>query len=124
MILWLEGCGFSLIVAFAWLTEIFHLPHFLFSDPPVINFYRALARTIVVVCVWVAVHLATRKLLIRLHHLEEFLRICSWCKKINHDGQWVTMEEYFGSALTTKTTHGICPQCEPLLGKSPGRDRT
>jgi hypothetical protein len=123
MILWIEGYGFSLIIAFAWLTEILHLPHFLFSEPAVMNLNRALARTVVVLCVWFTVNLATRRLLKRLHHLEEFLRICSWCRKIDHDGKWVTMEEYFGSAFTTKTTHGICPECSPVLEKSDGRDK-
>jgi hypothetical protein len=123
MILWIEGFGFSMIIALIWLTEILHLPHFLFSEPATVNLARALLRTFVVLCVWLAVHLATRRLLARLHHLEEFLRICSWCKKIDHDGEWMTMEEYFGSALTTKTTHGICPQCSPVLERSTGRGR-
>lgn len=61
--------------------------------------------------VWASVHLATRRLLKRLHHLEEFLRICGWCRKVCHDGEWLEMEKYFRSKFATKTSHGMCPEC-------------
>jgi hypothetical protein len=108
-ILWIEGFGFGLLILFAWLTEILHAPHFLFAEPAVFNLGRPVMRSLVIVCVWLAVHLATRRLLKRLHHLEEYLLICAWCRRIGHEGEWRTMEEYFGSA--TKTTHGMCPEC-------------
>jgi len=47
----------------------------------------------------------------RLHQLEEFLLVCSWCRKVGHEGKWLTMEEYFGSKFATETSHGICPEC-------------
>jgi hypothetical protein len=122
-ILWVEGFGFSLIIVFAWLTEILQLPHLFFAEPAASNWSRALLRTCVVLGVWLAVHIYTRRLLQRLHQLEEFLRICSWCRKIEHDGQWVTMEEFFGSELATKMTHGICPQCTPALEKTDRREK-
>ena len=52
-----------------------------------------------------------RRLLRRLHHLEEFVLVCSWCRKVGHGGEWLTMEEYFGSKFDTHTTHGVCPAC-------------
>jgi hypothetical protein len=110
-ILWVEGVGFGLLVLFAWLTEIMHLPQVLFADSSNFNLGRALLRTAVILVVWIAVHLSTRRLLQRLHHLEEFLKVCSWCRKIGHEGEWMTMEDYFGSELATKTSHGICPDC-------------
>jgi hypothetical protein len=110
-ILWIEGFAFGLIIVLGWLTEILRVPHFLFSEPAIINWGRPLLKTAVVLSVWGAVHLATRQLLKRLHHLEEYLRICAWCRKLSHDGEWMTMEEYFGSAFATKTSHGVCPQC-------------
>ena len=70
-----------------------------------------LVRTGVIVAIWVWVHFTTRRLLRRLHELEEFLRICSWCRKLEHNGQWLTIEEFFGSRLATETSHGICPTC-------------
>lgn len=106
-----EAIGFSLIIVLSWLTEVLHLPHFLFSEPAAFNLERALLRTVVVAIIWVWVHLATKKILARLHHLEEFLLVCSWCRKVGHEGEWLTMEDYFGSKFHTETSHGICPEC-------------
>jgi hypothetical protein len=65
----------------------------------------------VISLIWVWVHLATRRLLKRLHYLEEFLRVCSWCHKVCHEGEWLTMEKYFNSKFATQTSHGMCPEC-------------
>jgi hypothetical protein len=106
-----EAIGFSAIIVLSWATEFFRLPHLLFDESPSFNWYRAVLRTIVVLLIWLWVHLATKRLLKRLHHLEEFLLVCSWCRKVGHDGDWLTMEEYFGSKFDTQTSHGICPEC-------------
>jgi hypothetical protein len=117
-ILWIEGFAFGLIILLGWLTEILRVPHFLFAEPAVANWGRPLLKTLVVVSVWTAVHIATRRLLNRLHHLEEYLRICAWCRKMDHEGEWMTIEDYFGSAFATKTSHGVCPECSRNLEKS------
>jgi hypothetical protein len=110
-ILWVEGFGFSFIIALSWLTELMRLPHFVFGEPFTPNWHRAMLRTVVVGLVWAWVHVATKRLLRRLHHLEEFLRICGWCRKVCHGGEWLTMEEYFNSKFSTQTSHGMCPEC-------------
>jgi hypothetical protein len=116
-----EAIGFSAIIALSWLTELMRLPHLLFEEPFSPNWQRALLRTVVVLAVWVWVYIGTRQLLQRLHYLEDFLLICSWCRKIGHEGEWVTMEKYFGSQFRTRTTHGMCPECAAtmLAGISP-----
>lgn len=110
-ILWIEGGGFSFLILCVWLGEWLQVPHYVFAEPSGGGWMRPVARTLILLGVWLAVHLATRRLLRRLHHLEEYLRICAWCRKIGHDGAWMTTEEYFGSTFTTKTTHGMCPEC-------------
>lgn len=110
-ILWVEGIGFGMIIALIWVTEYLQVPHLLFAEEAHVLWQRALYRSASVVVVWLAVHLATRRLLQRLHQLEEFLLICAWCRKIGHNNAWVSMEEYFGSTLFMRTTHGICPEC-------------
>ncbi len=110
-ILWIEAFGFSLIITLSWLTEMIRLPHLIFGESFVPNWDRAILRSVVVVAIWVWVHLATQRLLKRLHYLEEFLRVCSWCRKVCHDGKWLTMEEYFNSKFATQTSHGMCPEC-------------
>jgi hypothetical protein len=110
-ILWNEAIGFSLMIVLSWLTEALHIPHLIFGEPFASNWDRALLRTVVILFIWAWVHWITRRLLARLHDLEEFLRICSWCRKVCDNDKWVTMEEYFNSKFATHTSHGMCPDC-------------
>jgi hypothetical protein len=103
--------GFSLILLINWAAEIVRLPHLLYDDPAGFNWFRVLLRTAVIAGVWAWVYFTTRTLTRRLHHLEEFLLVCSWCRKVGQDGRWLTMEQYFGSNFDTQTSHGICPEC-------------
>jgi len=99
------------MIALTWLAELFRIPHLIFGESFTPNWHRALLRTIVILLIWGWVHVVTRQLLKRLHHLKEFLRICSWCRKVCHDDEWLTMEDYFSSKFATKTSHGMCPEC-------------
>ncbi len=106
-----EALGFSLILLLVWLTELIGLPHLWFGEPAGFVWTRAIFRTAVVLAIWLWVHYSNRRLVQRLHRLEEFLLVCSWCRKVGHEGRWLTMEDYFDSHLNTETSHGICPTC-------------
>src|ERR1700761_6500224 len=110
-ILWVEAIAFSLLIGLSWLTEAIRLPHLLYGEDFHPNWTRAFLRMLVIVLIWAWVYLATRQLLKRLHYLEEFVRVCSWCRNVCHDGQWLAMEKFFDSKFDTKTTHGMCPAC-------------
>lgn len=103
--------GFGSFIAMVWAVEFFRVPHRFFDEPDAINWFRLIMRTAIIGGVWAWVHFTTRNVLKRLHHLEEFLLVCSWCQKVGHEGKWLTMEEYFGSKFNTQTSHGICPEC-------------
>jgi hypothetical protein len=52
----------------------------------------------------------------------EFLKVCSWCKKINIPGQgWgeieaaITVLDLFGHHTTPQMTHTICDSCRVAL---------
>lgn len=106
-----ENIGFSVILLINWLAEIIRLPHLLYGEPAEFNWFRVLLRSAVIIAVWAWVYFTTRSLIRRLHHLEEFLLVCSWCRKVGQEGKWLTMEQYFGSNFDTQTSHGICPEC-------------
>ncbi len=106
-----QNIGFSILIALGWLTEFLDLAHLLYDASPGFTWSRVLARTTVVLSIWLFVHFTTRRLFDRLYYLEDFLRICSWCRKVDHNGQWLTTEQYFGAKFNTETSHGICPEC-------------
>ena len=99
------------MIAMSWLTELLRIPHYLFGQPFTPNWQRAALRTFVVLFIWLWVYLVTKRLLQRLHYLEEILRVCGWCRRVRHDDKWMTMEEYFSTQLATRTSHDICPEC-------------
>lgn len=105
-----EAVGFALMLVLIWVVEIFGIPHLFFAEPSGFIWTRVLFRTGIVLVIWAWVHFTTRLQLKRLHELEEFLLVCSWCRKIGHEGSWLTREDYFDSHLRTGTSHGICPE--------------
>jgi hypothetical protein len=110
-ILWVEAAAFLLIIALSWLTEVIRIPHLLYGEAFTPNYHRAILRTVVILLIWLWVSMATRQLLKRLHYLEEFLRVCSWCRKVSYGDEWIEMEKYLKSKFSTKTSHGVCPDC-------------
>jgi len=47
-----------------------------------------------------------------LRRLENFVPICSYCKKVRDDKKyWQEIESYIASRAGTRFSHGICPQC-------------
>lgn len=110
-ILWVEACGFSLLIVMSWLTEALRIPHYIFGESFVPNWHRAILRTVVIILIWIWVYMLTRRLLKRLHYLEDFLRICGWCRRVCYNDEWLALEHYFNSKFATRTSHGMCPDC-------------
>ena len=110
-VLKVEALGFGLMIVFTWLSELLMIPHYIFGEAFSPNWKRAVLRTVVVLAIWAWVHWVTRRLINRLRYLEEFLRVCAWCRKMCHEDKWLTTEEYFNSKFETQTTHGVCPEC-------------
>ncbi|MBI2517204.1 MAG: hypothetical protein HYV95_09835 [Opitutae bacterium] len=105
-----QALAFASLIVLSWVSEILHVS-LLFGASAEFNWARVIARTLVLVAVWAWMHWTTRRVLRRLHHLEEFVHVCSWCRKVGSDDQWLTMEDYFGEKFSAQTSHGICPAC-------------
>jgi len=43
--------------------------------------------------------------------LSGLLRICSYCKSIQDEEQWVSLEDYLDTNSDARLTHCICPKC-------------
>ena len=57
---------------------------------------------------------------------DDFIRMCSWCKKIAVDDTWHDVERaivdlgLFKAQQLPRVTHGICPACFEQCSKVPG----
>lgn len=87
--------GFAVIIARPRLAEPLRLPHLLHGEDADFRWGRVRFRTFVLTGIWGWVQFTIRRLLRRLHELEEFLRVCSWCRRLGLQGRWLTMEEFF-----------------------------
>jgi PAS domain S-box-containing protein len=43
--------------------------------------------------------------------LRSLVPMCSYCKKINADGDWLTVEAYLRRRAPVGISHGMCPSC-------------
>ena len=107
-----QNLGFLGIMAVCYLNDLLQLPSLIFSDHPFAFVYRRTTlEMVLVLTVWFLVTRSTRRILEHIHYLEKFLRVCSWCRRINYQGEWMRLEEFMQQGFDTPTTHGICPEC-------------
>jgi sigma-B regulation protein RsbU (phosphoserine phosphatase) len=43
--------------------------------------------------------------------LEAIITVCSHCKRVKDDVEWITVEEYMHRRFNRKPSHGYCPDC-------------
>jgi len=107
-----QSVGFLTIIALTWLDELIKLPSLIFSDHQLIwDFRESALKMLLILAVWFLLIGSTRRVLARVRYLESFMRACSWCRHIDYQGNWISMEEFLQRSLDTRTTHGICPTC-------------
>src|ERR1039458_5096875 len=95
-----QNLGFLGIMAIGYLDELIKLPSLIFSgDPFAFMFQRSTLNMLLVLAVWLLVSASTRRILERLRYLEKFMRVCAWCRKIDHKGEWMPRSEEHTSEL-------------------------
>ncbi|MDD5141570.1 MAG: hypothetical protein PHY43_15075 [Verrucomicrobiales bacterium] len=107
-----QNLGFLGIIALCFLDDLIKLPSLIFSDHPFAFMYRRTTlEMLLVLAVWFVVSASTRRILEHVRYLEKFLRVCSWCRRINYQGEWMRLEEFMQQGFDTPTSHGICSEC-------------
>jgi hypothetical protein len=106
-----EAIGFGLVAAVPWADEILNLPHRLFGVPGTVRWQEALFESLVILGLCAAALLWMRRALAEIRHLEGFLRVCSFCKRVHRDDQWVPIEQYVAEHSEAVFSHGLCPDC-------------
>jgi hypothetical protein len=103
--------GFAALISLVWLDDIFDLPALFGASIETVM----LVQTIVVsalsaaLCMWLVTH--THRVLQRLKDLEGLLPVCSFCKKIRVETNWVPIEDYVAEHSAAEFTHTFCPEC-------------
>jgi hypothetical protein len=107
-----EAIGFAAILALVWINEFLVFSEYIFrphTDHPEI--WESLLDTAAILAIAAVMIRMTQRVLSRLFYLERFLRVCAWCRKIQQEDRWITLEDYLSSGFATRTSHGMCPEC-------------
>jgi hypothetical protein len=110
-ILAVEIIGFLAIIALSWANELFGLPSLIFGSGHRVNWPESVLETVIIALVAIPVLVLTRRLVLRLHYLEEFMRVCAWCRKLSVGNEWIPLEEFFERKFDIPTSHAMCPTC-------------
>ena len=104
--------GYGILLFLIVGDEIFDFPHNIFGAPATpINWPETFIEGtyIVLLCAF-TIYLSLR-FLNQIKFLEGFLPICSYCKKIQEDKEWKSLEEYMSDHSEALFSHGLCPDC-------------
>ena len=110
---WQHGRALGLALAVA--VPLFRLSHYLHTwelplDPTTSAVNALLHIAGFVGIVLLVDRMATQAQRIRV--LEEFIRVCMFCKRVGNDQQqWQLLERYISERTDSQFSHGICPEC-------------
>jgi len=100
--------GFAFLLVILVLDDLLDITHILPRDE-LPDWWIVELLTAIAVIIYTSYQ--TRSLAKRIQFLEGLLSICSYCKKIRQEDQWIQPEEYISGHSKTEFSHGICPDC-------------
>jgi len=119
-----QSFGFLAVITLCWLNSLLGLPSLVFKgDIGISDFESPMLQMLLILAVWLLVNSSTRRSLDRLKHLEQFLHVCAWCRRIDCQGEWMPMEKFLQHGFDATTTHGICEDCLEKHAESLGRKK-
>lgn len=112
-VIYWEFFGFTLAAALLWLDELLDFPHYLLRAPATpINWRESLLESACVLVLAAVVTAMSYRALHRIRYLEEFMRVCSSCKRVFTGGVWISMDQYLNEQTEVRILRGLCPDCE------------
>lgn len=112
-IIYWELFGFALVAALLWIDELLDFPHYLLGAPATpVNWRESILESGVVIILAAIVMGMNYRTLRRIRYLEEFMRVCSSCKRIFTGGVWVSIDQYLNEQTEVRILRGFCPDCE------------
>ena len=103
--------GFVLLALLIWVNELVDTPHHLFrAAKSAHRFEEALLEGALVLLLGVLIVTWARRIVRRVDYLERFVKLCSWCRRVQLGEEWLQVEAFLGRHAK-ETTHGMCPEC-------------
>jgi hypothetical protein len=108
-----------IILVLTWCDSMFDLVHRLSGAPvrQADDLNEAGVKLVVIILVWIFSAYKLYRIVTRLSYLEKFLHVCAWCRRIEYESDWFSLEDHFKKQTGGQTSHGICPECAERLIK-------
>jgi hypothetical protein len=104
--------GFAVVAALVWLDEELDLPARLLGAVPTPRRPEEVALEVAgVALLGLLVLLTSGWMARRLLRVESYLHLCAWCRRVEGDTGWVSLERYVADEHGTQPSHGLCPEC-------------
>jgi hypothetical protein len=111
-ILVFQAIAFVSIIVLVWLNEVCDLPYRLLGAPKTpINWKESLENSIVLIALWFLIYNHTKRLIRKIHQLEELLHVCAHCGRVRMEEKWMPFDEYLAATGQINISHGLCPEC-------------
>jgi hypothetical protein len=108
-----ETLGFALVILTLWLDELTDVPRLIIGrEPTPVNYPELVLESGIMLLLGAIVIAVSARLLKRIKYLEGFLFVCSYCKRINVNGNWIPLDEFISKNTEVSLSHGLCPDCE------------
>jgi hypothetical protein len=79
---------------------------------------RTAITTVILLLLWMFSAYKIYLVVSRLSYLETFLHVCAWCRRIEYNDRWLSLEAHFTQKTGGRVSHGICPECSAqVLGQ-------
>lgn len=119
-LLW-HGVGFLTLLVLTWCDALFDLMHYLLGYPPSVDdMGEVIAKTSIIIFLWIGSAYKLYQIVSRLSYLENFLRVCAWCRRIQHQEMWLSLEDHIQQHTGGKVSHGVCPECAARFRQESG----
>jgi len=112
----IEIIAFTISLATIWFDEFLDIPYRYFGSPPTpYRLAEYLIETVMIGIVAIIIIVTTLLIQRRARRLEQFMRVCGWCRKVWVNDRWVPFEEYMEIKHQLHSSHGICDDCKKEL---------
>ncbi|MBN2538648.1 MAG: hypothetical protein JXB09_01210 [Deltaproteobacteria bacterium] len=107
-----EVIAFLLIIMLFWFNELLDLPNKVLGAPVTpVNYAESILGTVAVLVLGIIVTHATHTLIKKIKFLEGIIPVCSFCKQIRVDQDWVNIDSYISDHSEADFSHSVCPSC-------------
>jgi len=104
--------GISIFLIFIWLDDIYDIPLcFMNVDENTQNWIAPVWETLLLAVIVGTCLFMVRRVERRIEYLEGLNVICSHCRRVKLDDQWMPIEQWLERTSPVEFSHGLCNDC-------------